>query len=141
MSRANPFEKFLGIEDRLQISCFQYAQMQFKGLLIHHSPNEGRRTPFEQYKIRQLGVKAGFPDFICFNNFQTSNHDISTAYKYKGLAIEFKAIYKNGKKNTETPEQIEWGGRLIDQGFFYTVITSFDDFKKLVDECYKHLRK
>ncbi len=136
MARINPYEKYLGPEDKIHIACFKYAASQYPHLLIHHSPNEGKRSKFEQYKISQMGVKKGFPDFICLNSFNLPDQT------YKGLAIEFKAVYKNGQVNTESPDQIKWGKKLKEEGYFYTVITSFDTFKIVIDNCYKHkLRK
>lgn len=58
----NPFSKYLGNEDKLHISICNYISSQYPEYRIHHSPNEGKRSKFERYKISEMGVSTGFPD-------------------------------------------------------------------------------
>lgn len=60
----NPFEKYLTPEDRLQHSVIYWTGLVFPTLRFHHSPNEGKRSPFERYKFKYLGSDEGFPDLI-----------------------------------------------------------------------------
>ena len=52
----NPYEKYLGPEDKLQREVMQYIGMQYPKALITHPANEGKRSKFEQYKLKTLGV-------------------------------------------------------------------------------------
>ena len=58
------FESYLGKEDHLQHQIITWLRLQHPKIVFHHSPNEGRRTPFEQFKYKYLGSDAGFPDLI-----------------------------------------------------------------------------
>ncbi len=141
MTKQNPFDKHLGLEDKLHIACFKYVALQYPKLLIHHSPNEGKRTPFEQYKIKQMGVKKGFPDFICLNSFTVIKTFEPELKDYKGLVVEFKAQYKAGNINPTTKEQKQWLKSLEEEGYCCKVITSFDEFRILIDQAYQNVKK
>ena len=52
---SNPFHKYLGPDDHLQHQVITWLRYQHPKLRYHHSPNEGRRTPFEQFKFKYLG--------------------------------------------------------------------------------------
>ena len=54
---ANPYEKYLGGEDKLQRAIINYLQMQYPNAIFTHPMNEGKRTKFEQYKMKYLGAK------------------------------------------------------------------------------------
>jgi len=62
--KPNPFEKYLGPEDHLQHQIITWLQYQYPKLKYHHSPNEGKRSKFEQFKYKYLGSDSGFPDLI-----------------------------------------------------------------------------
>ena len=34
------------------------------GVVVHHSPNEGKRTRWEGAQLKRTGVMAGFPDLL-----------------------------------------------------------------------------
>jgi len=36
--------------------------------MFWHTPNEGRRTPFERFKVKYLGMIAGVSDIIMVKN-------------------------------------------------------------------------
>lgn len=63
-NKKNPFEKFLGPEDHFQKKVIDLMRWQYKGVKYHHSPNEGKRSPFERFKFSWLGGDSGFPDII-----------------------------------------------------------------------------
>ena len=44
----NPFEKFLVPEDHLQMQVARYMAMQYPKVFWCHTPNEGKRSPYEQ---------------------------------------------------------------------------------------------
>lgn len=64
MKRANPFERYLKPEDHLHMQVCRYIRYQYPSIVIHHSPNEGKRSPFERYLMTQLAVAPGFPDLL-----------------------------------------------------------------------------
>jgi len=93
MAKINPYQKYLKGEDQLQRAVMNYIEMQYPGTIYTHPMNEGKRTPFEQYKMKYLGAKPGIPDLLIF-----------TPNKNKGgLALELKYKY-----NKPTPNQKKW---------------------------------
>ena len=93
MAKINPYQKYLKGEDQLQRAVMNYIEMQYPGTIYTHPMNEGKRTPFEQYKMKYLGAKPGIPDLLIF----TPNANRG------GLALELKYKY-----NKPTPNQIKW---------------------------------
>jgi hypothetical protein len=69
----NPYAKYLGKEDILQNQVMRYIGLKYPGTLYTHVANEGKRTRFEQYKMKYLGTKAGIPDIMIFNPNNTKN--------------------------------------------------------------------
>lgn len=119
---ANPFDKYLKEEDLLQIAVTRYLQLQHPEMKYHHSPNEGKRTPFVRYLIGLLGVKSGFPDLVIF-------------YKGYNMALELKV-----KKNFPTQNQWYWLNLLEGNGWYSQwansqelAIKHIEDFKIWVD--------
>jgi len=98
----------------------KYIRYQYPYLLIHHSPNEGKRTVFQQSLIKSLGVSSGFPDLLLFN--PKGNSDI------KVVAIELKA-----GKNKATENQEKWIVALNNCGIPAKVCSGFDDAKIFID--------
>ncbi len=98
----NPYSKYLGKEDIMQNRVMRYLEDNYPDALFTHVSNEGKRSPFEQYKMKYLGTKAGVPDVMIF----TPNN------KYNGLAIELKAGYnkptENQKKWLKWLENAKW---------------------------------
>ena len=88
----NPFYKYLGKEDILQHKVMNYLQTKYPNVYAIHVPNEGKRTPFMQYKFKYLGGKRGIPDILIFKGNKEKN----------GLAIELKVGY-----NKPTRSQFE----------------------------------
>jgi len=117
--KANPFQKYLGKEDHLQHAVMQYLKVQYADTLAIHVPNEGKRSPFVQYKFKYLGGMQGIPDVIVFK--QTPS--------YAGLAIELKV-----KPNKPTKNQTEFLDKLSDSGWFATWVNSFEAAKKVIDQ-------
>jgi hypothetical protein len=65
-NKVNPFDKYLKPEDIFQIQVCSYIKLQYPWVVIHHSPNEGKRSHFERYLMKKLMVSSGFPDLILF---------------------------------------------------------------------------
>jgi hypothetical protein len=117
--KANPYQKYLGKEDHLQHAVMQYLKIQYADTLAIHVPNEGKRSPFVQYKFKYLGGMQGIPDVIVFK--QTPS--------YAGLAIELKV-----KPNKPTKNQLEFLDKLSDSGWYATWVNSFEAAKEIIDQ-------
>lgn len=117
--KANPFYKYLGPEDRMQNKVMTYLQLQYPQAIYTHPPNEGKRTPFERFKLKFLGAKAGVPDILIFTPNKSNN----------GLAIELKA---GKKKPTESQEQ--WLKDLKACGWASYCSCSLEDTLMLIDK-------
>jgi hypothetical protein len=59
---AGGYYKYLGKEDKLQHQVMAYIASQYPFALATHIANEGKRSPFERFKFKYLGAKAGIPD-------------------------------------------------------------------------------
>jgi hypothetical protein len=86
----NPFVKYLGKEDLLQNKVMTYLQTKYPDIYVIHVPNEGKRTPFMQFKFKYLGGKRGIPDILIFHQNKKNKC---------GLAIELKVGYNKPTKN------------------------------------------
>ncbi|QDP47482.1 MAG: hypothetical protein Unbinned2716contig1001_17 [Prokaryotic dsDNA virus sp.] len=120
--RRNPFWKYLGPEDRMQNSVMNFIRAHYPKALVTHATNEGKRTPFERYKLKYLGATAGIPDVLVF----TPNA------KYNGLAIELKYKY-----NKPTKAQEVWLKELKMCGW-YAVVSN--DIDKTIDVIRKYFK-
>jgi hypothetical protein len=112
MAKSNPYQKYLKGEDQLQRAVMNYIEMQYPGTIYTHPMNEGKRTPFEQYKMKYLGAKPGIPDLLIF----TPNANKG------GLAIELKYKY-----NKPTPNQKKWLKWLENCNWAVNWHNNFDD--------------
>lgn len=120
---ANPFEKYLGKEDRLQSQIIKYLDYQHRDIIYTHPNNEGKRTAYERFKLKILGVKAGVPDLLIFNPNNS----------YNGLAIELKIKY-----NKPTASQVKWLEDLKLCGWYCTIGKDFDSVKELINKYKKN---
>lgn len=118
----NPFEKYLGPEDRLHKAILDYIRFQYPKAVVAHVPNEGRRSPFERFKSSWLGVNSGVPDLLIF----------TPGKKYAGLAIEVKA-----GRNKPSPNQEKWMERLWVCGWMAVWVNDFDKAKAQIDLYFK----
>ena len=123
MNRRNPFYNYLGKEDQLQHAVMEYLRVQYPNSLAIHVPNEGKRSPFAQFKFKYLGGMQGIPDVIVFK--QTAS--------YAGLAIELKV-----KPNKPTKNQTEFLDKLSDSGWFATWVNSFEAAKEVIDQYFQN---
>lgn len=78
-----------------------------------HIPNEGKRTPWGGHRLKQAGMRRGFPDLFL---------PIARG-GYHGLFIELK----RNKASRISEHQLEWIARLNREGYLACVMTSADD--------------
>ena len=120
---ANPYEKYLKGEDKLQRAIINYLDMQYPNARFTHPMNEGKRTKFEQYKMKYLGAKPGIPDLLIF----TPNAVFS------GLAVELKYKY-----NKPTDNQKKWLKWLENCNWATYWTNDFDDCVEVIDKYFKN---
>ena len=70
-------------ENVIHKAVVDYINLQYPDSLWVHVPSEGKRTKFEQFAAKMLGLKAGVPDLLIF--------DEDYFMRYRGLAIELKS--------------------------------------------------
>ena len=119
---ANPYYKYLGKEDILQHKVMKYISLQYPTALFTHIPNEGKRSKFEQFKLKYLGTKAGVPDVMVF----------TPSNKRNGLAIELKSGY-----NKPTDNQKLWLDLLHHCNWSVHWSNDFDECKSIIDNYFK----
>lgn len=106
-------------EHQLQCFCVRWFQLsfpEFRGLLFA-VPNGGRRDQTTGRKMKEEGVVAGVADLILFK----------ACGGFHGLAIEMKT-----EKGRQSDSQKSWEKKVIGEGYKYSVVRSFDDFKCLI---------
>jgi len=87
---ANPFDKYLSVEDVEHIRVVNYIKDKLEGVMAFHVPNEGNKTPFERYKHSIMGALKGCPDFVFLHpKYSWINNE--SVLVYHGLTIELKA--------------------------------------------------
>lgn len=107
MSRTNPYEKYLGREDVMQAEIVRLISFQYPELFWWHTPNEGKRTDFEQYKFKKLGGQSGVSDFVILDQSVLS----------KGLMMEIKC-----GRNKCTKSQVDFLITSIRKGYNASVV-------------------
>jgi len=120
MKRYNHYAKYVKGETALHVNIVKYLNLKSSSLAFHHSPNEGRRTPYEQYLLKNMGVSSGFPDFqiFCLNN--KDNKIIFVEIKYKD--------------NVPTDKQENWLSKLYSMGYLTYVVWSLNSFINIFEE-------
>lgn len=114
---SNGFHKWLRHEDVLHNTCCTWLAYQYPKLLFTHPANEGKRTPFEQFKAKFLFMTSGVPDILIFNMPCT--------------AIEFKY-----GKNKSTENQAAFQKRLKEIGWNVYEVNNFEEFKSIINKIY-----
>lgn len=112
------------IEDSLHIACvryFAYAHPELS-LLLHHSPNGGKRNAREAARFKAMGTRAGFPDLAL----------LVPRGPYHGAFFELKA-----PKGVLSVYQKAYIEALRKQGYYIAIIRSIDDF---INETEKYLQ-
>lgn len=112
------------IEDDIQINCVKWFSLQYPklALLLHHSPNGGKRTKFEAIQFKRMGTRAGFPDLEL----------LFPSKGYHALFIEMKT-----KVGRQRPTQKVYQRALEEYGYKYVICRSLEDFMKEI-KAYLH---
>lgn len=112
-------------EDTLQIQCVAWfrAQHSAHAMLLHHSPNGGKRNAIEALKFKRMGTISGFPDLILMIPNKS----------YHGLFVELKV-----GKNKQTENQIRFEKEVTNQRYAYVVCRSLDEFMSVVKQYFKN---
>jgi hypothetical protein len=90
--------------------------------LLFHCPNGGSRHPAEAKKLRQFGVRQGYPDLTLPAAIARGPESA-----WKGLALEIKS--PSGRLRDK---QKWWLGRLLEQGWAIGVAWSFAEAHHMI---------
>lgn len=120
------FRDYLTAEDLLHEAVVKYMKLQYPKVFFIHVPNEGRRTKFERFKAKILGMTSGVPDLLIFQTSDDANRIIQGTAN--GLAIELKI-----EPNKPTAKQIACLQKLSDAGWQTHVCYDFDAARKAID--------
>lgn len=122
------WDKTLGPEDKLHIACITYLKVQFPKWMVVHVPSEGKRSEYEAWKAKTLGLTSGISDLLIFEPRQAEERF------YCGLCIELKA-----GKNKVTPNQINFQSNLVEKGWQCHVAYTIDAVINII-QAYNKLR-
>jgi len=116
--RQNPFEKYLTKENKFQRAVAQWLNMQHGELLWWHTPNEGKRSTFERWLAKVLGIRAGVSDIIIVHQNAV----------YNGIAMELKV-----GNNKPTQAQQDFLQHAKRQGFYTCVCYDLQQVMQVVN--------
>lgn len=106
----------------MQAEVARLLSLKHPDLFWWHTPNEGKRTEFEQYLFKKMGGLKGVSDFVVLEEGSFS----------KGLMIEIK-----WGKNACTIDQVDFLIRSANKGFTACVV--YDDARDVLDLVDRHL--
>lgn len=89
--------------------------------LLHHSPNEGKRSAFSGYFLKKMGMQVGWPDFQL----------AVPSPEYPGLFIEMKRITE--RKKPLPASQISMHRALRQQGYLVFVCYGFNEAHETIE--------
>lgn len=106
-------------EETLQEKCVEWFDRNYPDLrmLLHHSPNEGKRSIVEGAHLKASGMRTGFPDLVL----------LVPSGEWAWLAMEFK-----GKGGRLTEAQKRYAEYLPKHGVLHRVIWTFEEFVNLI---------
>lgn len=117
MSNFKKWLGWLGKEDHFHHAVYDYLLYTYRGkAMFWHTPNEGKRSPFERWKAKYLGMMAGVSDWIIMKPGNI-------------LFLELKVPPNKLSKN----QQIFLGNTDL-FGFPSKVAFDFEAAKKIIDE-------
>jgi hypothetical protein len=128
--RRNPFLQYLTPENHLQKQVNDYIRYQYPKVLFWHTLNEGKKSPFERFLAKYLGMKPGVPD----NFIATARHG------FKGLFLELKVNdihLKDGitlKSDPHLRVQYDFIQSLRKEGYKAEFAIGFDQAKSIIDQ-------
>lgn len=122
----NPFDRFITSETKEHIALCNWLNIQYPNILWWHTPNEGKKSPFERYLVSRMGVRKGVSDFIIMEKRGNSI----------GLVIELKAedvnVYKKRSGECQYPEQEKFLKEMEIRGFITKFCCGFFEAKDLI---------
>ena len=121
-------------EEVLQMACVEWFHYQYPNVIIHHSPNGGKRATKtnkngvkycpEGSRFKKMGTVAGFPDLQILK----SNHF------YNGLFIEMKEPGGSGKVS-DVQDDIMF--KLAMSGYMVAICDNFEGFQQIINDYLK----
>lgn len=116
----NGFYKYLTPEDHVQQQVLCHILDKYPKMKYAHVPNEGKRTAFERFKAKYLGISPGFLDLIL------------VGYGHI-LFLEVKSNTGQLRK-----KQREWIAHLQANDFAAAVGFGAEQCIEIIDEEFKH---
>ncbi len=106
-------------EDSLQMACVRWFSLQYPDLaiLLHHSPNGGKRNAAEAARFKAMGVRAGFPDLVL----------MIARGPYHGLMVELKT-----SKGRQSEHQANYQRAVEAQGYQYVICRDVYQFADII---------
>ena len=104
-------------EHQEQVAFFQWLELQHPTVYLMAAavPNGSHKSQAAAGRFKAEGLKAGYPDILV--DFPRG--------PYHGLRIEMKRRRKSLSKVSD--EQMEWGLRLREQGFYWSLAYGCDE--------------
>ena len=114
------------LEEDLQIKCVNWFNLQHPDMILHHSPNGGKRNAREAARFKAMGTLSGFPDlFLAKIKFI----DLGDGFEFvPGLFIELKS-----EKGTLTENQKKIHKQLEKEGYHVAVCRTFEEFVRIIE--------
>lgn len=120
MTLSRPIRKrTVYVEDVLQEHCVIVFRMKWPDIIIHHSPNGGKRGALEAMRFQRMGTTAGWPDLQI----------PVPSGSFHGLFIELKS--EKGRLTDKQEAMIE---KLRRYGYRVEVCRSVEEFLKVCTE-------
>ena len=108
------------VESNTQIACVRWFRYQYQHLerLLFAIPNGGARNAVTGAILKAEGVVPGVADLLL----------LVPSGPYHGLCIEMKT-----KEGRQSDSQKEWEQAVTSQGYAYSLVRSFADFKDTIE--------
>lgn len=108
------------VESNTQIACVRWFRYQYPKLrkLLFAVPNGGARDRVTGAILKAEGVVAGVADLLL----------LVPSGPYHGLCIEMKT-----KEGRQSDSQKEWEQAVTAQGYAYSLVRTFADFKGTIE--------
>ena len=139
---ANPFDSYLTAEDTLHVAICEYLELQYPKVLFYHTPNEGKKSPFERFKASKLRMLSGVSDLVIVEP-KWKVHEDWDELLYHGLYLEIKAktqvispkqgkvSFKIGKTSDNQKAFME---KVNARGYLAVVAEGFEQAKQILDD-------
>lgn len=98
------------------VTWFRYNHPQYRQLLFS-VPNGGFRSPQIGYQMKKEGMTKGVADLLL----------LVPSRQWHGLAIELKT-----PEGELSAEQLDWGKDVMESGYLFVVVRSYEGFVELV---------